>query len=139
MKTNHRLIIYGRIGVFILLASFIVLGPSAQQLFGYKLKYLRTWRMYQGRGLGVFVAEFLLQHSNGTQMPIDRFKVLGYYSRRDAPRSVVQIENQQQALSIARRLCQRLGQEADVRLYTRKASRRGWEWIAQGETNLCEQ
>ncbi|HLE74646.1 MAG TPA: hypothetical protein VI864_01190 [Candidatus Bathyarchaeia archaeon] len=72
-------------------------------------------------------------------MPIDRFKVLGYYSRRDAPRSVVQIENQQQALSIARRLCQRLGQEADVRLYTRKASRRGWEWIAQGETNLCEQ
>ncbi len=139
MKINHRLIIYGRIGIFLLLASFIVLGPSARQLFGYKLKYLRTWRMYQGGGLGVFVAEFRLQDSNGTQTPIDRFQVLGYSSKKQAPRSLNQIENQQQALSIARRLCLRLGQKADVRLYTRKASRRGWEWIAQGETNLCEQ
>ncbi|MGH7801725.1 MAG: hypothetical protein ACREOW_14050 [Thermodesulfobacteriota bacterium] len=139
MKTNHRLIIYGRIGIFILLGSFIVLGPSAQQLFGHKLKYFRTWRMYRGGGLGVFVAEFRLQDSNGTQTPIDRFQVLGYSSKNQAPRSLVQIENQQQALSIARRLCQRLGQKADVRLYTRKASRRGWEWIAQGETNLCDQ
>ena len=128
--------VVGRCIVFCLMVVWICGGPLYTQGFGGKSKYIRSWRMFSGSGLGLHDVRFVLHTPEGTT-PIDRFAILGFRSKAEAPAWVWRIKRSRQLKRVCTELCNRFGPHADVRLYARRATRKGWKWRVRGEQNIC--
>ena len=126
-----------RLAVFLLLASYILVGPAFRQVHNTRNIYLPQWVMFTGFGLDVCDVRYAQILSDGTEQEVDRYEVLGYPSRREAPRNVWRIGNEKQAVDLGRRLCRKLGPDTDLRLHARCARRSGWRHEARGQDNLC--
>lgn len=124
----------------IIISLFILLGPSAKPVFNYDSPFLRSWRMFHNTGNNAFVAEYRLKLSNGEYSKMDRLKVLNNTNKLNRPNIRNRIKNETEAIFIGRQLCNKLGQDTDIRMYSRKADmNEGWIWVSQGEKNICQQ
>ena len=63
--------------VFMLITTFIVVGPIYRQAFGGTNKIFKNWIMFSYVGLGIVDARFSLVLDNGSEVLLDRYEVLG--------------------------------------------------------------
>ena len=121
-----------------LLAAWMIGGPFYRQALGGKSKIPRSWVMFTGYAVGEVCDVRYTLRQDGEESPIDRFSVLGYSSPHSAPKSIRVIDKKKSAVSIGRRICGRIDvEDADVRLYARCATRRGWRVVSEGQEDLC--
>ncbi|TGQ92024.1 hypothetical protein EN847_34805, partial [Mesorhizobium sp. M1C.F.Ca.ET.204.01.1.1] len=95
-----------RLFAFIAIAAFMIAGPVAEQVFGVRSAWLRSWTMFSAIGMGVIDASFEIRQPDGTLVPLDRFELLG--ARRDG--GLKWIESRAELASVIRRLCTAAGQ-----------------------------
>ncbi len=131
----------GRVGVrhvlFLGAAAAILLGPAERQVFG-RNGLFHGWTMYSRVGLGLIQVDYRVRAADGVERRVDRHALLGSPSRRDEGRYYMKkIGTIAAAEKVGRELCQKLGPGTDLRLYAKKAVRRGWKPLAAGEENLC--
>jgi len=122
---------------FVAILVFMVFGPFYRQVLGGESRLFRQWTMFGGTGVGIVDATFLRRLSDGREVVLDRYEVLGFSERRDAPREIRRIVGRRETWEVARRLCEALGPNADVRVVSREATRDGWRPGYSGEENLC--
>ena len=122
-----------RLVAFIAIAAFMIAGPAAEQVFGVRTAWLRSWTMFSAMGLGVIDASFEIRRPDGALVPLDRFQMLG------APRNgrLKWIQNREDLASVIKRLCTAAGQGADIRVRARQAARSGWQIIHTDAENAC--
>jgi hypothetical protein len=111
-------------------------GPFYVQVLHGRSLFLRPWKMYDETGTGFFEVKYRLRAAEG-EVPIDRFKVFGYSNRHKAPTWLWRVVRKEDLLKINQALCQYYGSDADIRLYARLATLKGWVPYARGEKNLC--
>lgn len=126
--------------VFALLVVWIVGGPLVRQGLNVRnefTKYFRPWIMFAGRGVRVVEVRFFERAADGRLAEIDRFELLGYAGRHEAPRELRLIRSRAETMRVARQLCAQLGRGADVRAWSRRSSRRGWRPEFDGTQRMC--
>lgn len=133
--TEHRALRWARAIGFVLVLAWMIGPPFYRQILHGKNKHARAWVMFSGIGLGVVDARFYAQLPDGTRRELDRFEELG--GKRPKSVSKRRIRGQQAVWGIARQLCRRLGDEADVRVVARRGTREGWVVDYDGESNIC--
>jgi len=129
-----------RTAVFALLFGWMVAGPFYYQVLGQRGKlrrYIRPWIMFSLRGIGFVEARFFEHMPDGTLRELDRYALLGYRSRADAPQGIRRIPNQERTYALAKKLCRKLGPRADVRVISNMATVRGWRPQYRGTEKIC--
>lgn len=123
-----------RVLVVTLLAAYIWLGPVPKQVFDHGHPGLRTWQMFSGAGLESTEVRFW-QVRAGEKVPLtaEDLASAGIPAQKRG-----QAIDEKNAIAIARRVCQKLGPDADVRFSIRKAKRSGWGKREGGDQNRCE-
>jgi hypothetical protein len=119
------------------LAAFILLSPSARQVFGWRQEWLRPWVMFSGSGLEATEVRFVQITGDGTQVELDRYAILA----SDDPlvrERLRRVKDSATAKSMARSMCRKIGPTPEIRAYLREATREGWKVTMRGERNLCE-
>ncbi len=127
----------GRLAAFTALFLWMAFSPIHGQVFGGQSLLFHPWTMFSGASHAVVAATFSERLPDGSERPIDRFSLLGHESRRAAPRALRRISGTTGVYEVARRLCDALGPEADVRVRSRVATRDGWRPGYTGESNVC--
>lgn len=123
--------------VFVPLAGFMLFGPFYTQILGNASPYLREWIMFSGLGVGFDEVRFSRLGADGKAEPLDRFELMGYRQRHKAPTWLTRIPDYDTSLRIGHLLCHRLGDGADVRIESRRATIRGWTPGHRGDRNVC--
>jgi len=125
--------------VFVLAAAWMIGGPLYRQVLNGASKIPRSWVMFTGFAAGeVCDVEYRLRAGDGESV-LDRFAVLGFDDRWDAPNSVRRLPKKKNAIRLGERLCRTIAvSDPDIRLYARCAHRKGWRTVASGRENLCE-
>lgn len=126
-----------RTAIALAVMIWIVASPAAEQVFGLPSPWLRSWRMYAGSSLDICRARYAWHGPEGSE-PIDRYALLGYGSRWEAPESLRAIRDERAARGIGKALCAHFGADADVRGFVECATHEGWEEVVRGQANLCE-
>ena len=120
-----------RLIAFLLVAAWMLLSPAYVQVFGGPTGSVRSWRMFHRRGIGLCSAVY---YQRGQR--IDRY-ALFETRRATAPADFRRIADQAAALAMGRRICERLGAGADVRLELRCGIKSGLRTLHDREANLC--
>jgi hypothetical protein len=130
----HRL----RAGVWVVVASWLMLVPAARHIFDSDSPAANQWAMFVGYGLDVCVVEYS-QVIDGREQKLDRLATLGHDRWVDAPSSKKLLRSKSSVDRQSRQICRVLGEGAVVHLRGRCASRKGWKaptWT--GKDNICE-
>lgn len=137
-KEKNKMNVFCKIRVFtfVIILAWMALGPAYRQVLGGKNEIFRKWTMYGNRGLDMVDASFY-KVKNGKLQEMNRFKILGYENRLSAPKEVFRIEGNEGVISVVNKLCEKLGGDADIRVKSRIATRKGWELQYKGENNFC--
>ncbi|MFT5684917.1 MAG: hypothetical protein ACI8RZ_005862 [Myxococcota bacterium] len=124
--------------VFVLAAVWMIGGPLYRQALNGPSKIPRSWMMFTGYAAGeVCNVEYRLRDGAGESV-LDRFAVMGYADRWDAPSSVRRLAKKKDAVRLGERLCRKIEvEDPDIRLYARCAHRKGWRVVSRGKENLC--
>lgn len=122
-----------RLAVFVLIAAYMLAGPVAEQIFGLRTAFWRSWTMFSGIGIGLIDVSFASQNPDGTLTPIDRFRLLG--AKPDG--KLRRIENADELAAVIQRLCTTLGPGADLRVAARQATSTGWQILRTEAQNAC--
>jgi hypothetical protein len=77
-------------------------------------------------------------HSGGTPRLLDRYEILGYPDIYKAPRYIRRVASDADARLLARVICKRVGEQMEVRMRLRKATRDGWHTIDDGKHDVCQ-
>ncbi len=120
---------------------FILAGPAWVQVFGGSSgPWTRPWRMYTGVGRGLCEVQFIRrvnQTAGGTRdVPVHRIQTLGFIDT-PAPEKVEVLIGIEEVKRQGRRLCKKLGRDADVRVTARCSGLTGWEEALTPEEPLC--
>lgn len=67
----------GRAILFLVLGAFILLGPAAGQIFGYRSAWLRSWVMFSEVGVGIQKGEYRLTGADGTVSVLSPLEIIG--------------------------------------------------------------
>lgn len=130
-----------RLIIFLLIAAFMVVGPVYRQIFDGSSKIFRSWTMFSGIGRGVVDARFTLVLDNGSEVEIDYLSFLApdAESYRDMPRNTWRIrESAGGAIEVAERLCEHMKEDAVLKIYSRVATKRGWDIEFSGDEFACK-
>jgi hypothetical protein len=92
--------------------------------------------MYDAKGIDYYEVKYYLS-KEGSLIPIDRYEVLKVPKGRRGPKWFWRIESQEALKKINQGICRAYGGEADVRLFARLATGRGWVPFSQGDANVC--
>src|SRR5262245_33331779 len=104
-------------------AAWILLAPAYVQVFGGSSHRVRAWRMFHNRGVGICAAVY---DHRGER--IDRYALFAL-DRASAPDKFRRISNSDEARAMGRRICERLGSGADVRVQLRCGVARGMSTV----------
>lgn len=127
-----------RLVVFLALAGAMIGQPLVRQGLERKTpKWVRSWQMFVGFGTDICDVRYAQVQPDGSRRPVQALEVLGYDSRREAPRSVWRITSEEGIDNLGRRLCRELGPGTDLRVEARCASRKGWRPTHDGSEPLC--
>jgi hypothetical protein len=129
-----------RLALFVLGASYLLLGPVPHQVFDAPYtKLLPRWRMFSGMSLQECAGHFERRDQGATVRLDDWYDLLALDRHRRRDRDQARVRSVTDAEQLGERLCKKLGGGADVRLFLRCPSKhKGWVPRAQGERNLCE-
>ena len=124
--------------VFIALATFILVGPLYRQVLGGKNVLFRQWTMFSLVGTRYLDVRFSVRFPDGREQPINYRVALGFYGKDKStiPQMVWRVRDDRWE-PVARLLCKRLGEDADLRLRSRVATPKGWRSFHDGAKNLC--
>jgi hypothetical protein len=120
-----------RLVAFLGVAAYMLLSPAYVQVFGGKSGTVRSWRMFHKRGEGICSA---IYYQDGKRL--DRYALLGE-QRHSAADDFRRITDEGAARAMGRRLCDRLGKTADVRVELRCGIKTGLRSVQDREENLC--
>jgi hypothetical protein len=138
--TEIRPIPWLRVVVFMALAVFLVLGPAYRHAWGGRWQGIRAWRMFHGNAIDTCDVRYY-QRLDGKDQLLDRYKLLDYPSRSEAPRKVRRLQVRG-VNPMARKLCtavqEQTGVRPDVRIESRCATREGWKSRDRRGTNHCK-
>lgn len=133
-----RWLLPARAAVAAVVAAYLLLGPAVAQVAGVRAAALPEWVMFAGFGLEVCKVRYARVHEDGGQTPLDRYRLLGFEGRLDAPRSLWRVPDAAAALQIGQRLCRATGEpDPDVRVWASCATRGGWKEPHRGDRNVC--
>jgi len=100
------------------------------QLLGGRSTVARTWQMFHRRGVGICSARY-----DDHGRPIDRYRLFGLSRAGAPPRSAA--SPTRTGARDGRRICEALGEGADVRVELRCGERDGLRTLLDREENLC--
>lgn len=126
-----------RLSLFIILVSFMALGPFYRQILGGDNNLFRPWVMFKGKGVGIIDARHFIRNPEGAELELDRYVTLGIRQPRQSPSGIYKIKRRAQLKRLNRRLCNALPPQTDLRLYARQMRRTGWRVLEQGQRNIC--
>jgi hypothetical protein len=126
-----------RTAAFAVLAAWILLSPAWPQVFGGRSPLIRPWVMFASRGSGLVVPEFSQNRPGADPVVLDRYAILGFDDRREAPAWVRRIQGRRGLARVVEALCRAAGADADLRVTARVATSRGWERLLVGDSNVC--
>lgn len=123
--------------VFVVLAAFIVVAPGISEYApSLRLRWLTRWDMFAGSGLRLLELKLETLDAQGRRVPVDRFEVLGYQGRWDAPEDVRLVRDVRDVRRLTDRLCRKMnGQPLFARV--REATRDGFKLHDRGERDVC--
>lgn len=122
---------------FVACAAFIIGGPVYKQGLKRPSKVLFQWVMFSGFGVDVCDVRFSEADSAGDRHRVDRYEVLGYESAAAAPKSIRKLKDKTAVEQIAKRMCRKLPEGTDLRVFARCATRKGWKTELKPTENLC--
>ncbi|HTE50221.1 MAG TPA: hypothetical protein VK698_05060 [Kofleriaceae bacterium] len=117
--------------VFAAAAAWMLLSPAAIQVFGVEAPMVRAWQMFHRRGVGICAARY-----DDHGRPIDRYALFGM-DRTAAPDDFRRITDERRARAMGRRICQKIGAGAEVRVELRCGERDGLRTVLDREEDLC--
>lgn len=121
-----------RTATFVALALWIALAPGITQLFGVYNPWIRTWRMYSGKGQDTCDVDFY-DRTDGEDVLVDRLADDGgWWTLKPYQRRIVKANIGR----TARSLCAQIG-ASDLRADAVCGTRSGWEVYMEREQNLC--
>ncbi len=123
-KNNNNVFRKIRAFTFVIILAWMALGPAYRQVLGGKNEVFRKWTMFSMKGLDLVDARFYMV-KDGNLREINRFEILGYENRFRAPKEIFRIKGSDGVISIANLLCEKLGSDADIRVKSRIATRKG--------------
>lgn len=126
-----------RAAIFALLACFMLFGPFYKQVLGKRSMIFRQWTMFSGLGVGFDEVRFTRIGPDGRPQALDRFKMMGYEKRYEAPMWLKRIPDYDTSLRIGHLLCHTLGEDADVRIASRRATPNGWVTRHRPDRDVC--
>jgi hypothetical protein len=125
--------------VFTLLAALMFAGPFCRQVLGLRTEAVRAWMMFRATGLGLADVRFSKRERDGTLVPLDHYATLGYERWREAPLGLRRIRGLEGVQRVAGKLCEALGDGADLRARVRIAHPTGWRTeMVEADGNLCD-
>lgn len=113
-----------RTALFLLLAAFILLGPGYRQLAHGRCPLFRPWQMYRNIGLGYCDAVYELRSEDGSRRALTIGQAYAYLGEDLSPSNRFRSRD---VLALGRRVQERAGPGAEVRLTARRVGRNGWE------------
>ena len=113
--------------IFMLVLLYITIGPFYKQVLHGKSDVFRSWQMFHNRGLDVCDVEFYLHHPDGRTEKMDYFKILGYDDFLKAPHDLRRVRGENGVLYVGQLIRQNVGNEVDLRVNARIATREGWK------------
>ncbi len=131
-----------RTALFFIILAWMALGPAYRQVLGGSSQIFRPWIMFKNAGIdpdteGDLMDATFYVAANGELKEINRFEVLGYGNPKHAPVEVFRITGESGIEFVAERLCEKLGNGADLRVKARAATTEGWKARYRAENNLC--
>jgi len=132
-----------RLIVFLVLVTFMTVGPISDIVVG--LDGNRAWRMFAGAGWGVIDARFTQLLNDGTEVVLDRLKLLeGTYKHQttlERRRNNVWLMREENGgeLDVAKQLCGVLGPGARIKIDSRISTPKGWTPNLTGKIVDCSE
>ena len=131
-----------RAALFFIILAWMLFGPAYRQVFGGENKIFRSWTMFENMGIdpdtnnGLMDATFYVVN-NGELTEINRFEILGYDKPKHAPEKIFRITGDSGIKHVSESLCKKLGNDTDLRVKARMATKQGWKTQYNAEKNLC--
>lgn len=132
-----RGLVFGLVLAFLCSGMVLRQALDLKEIDGIALHSAPQWIMFSNVGLGAIQVRYVQVHPDGTRTRLDRFEVLGA-SVLDQPRGVWRVHGREGAKKLGRKLCRRLGLDADVRVFARTARRTGWVRLPTHNVDLCD-
>ena len=126
-----------RAGIFYLSVIWIITGPLMWHMIKLDSYLFIPWRMFSGSGIDLMDVTYYTYEADGSRRELDRFEALGLERDRRAYPWLWAIVGEDEAIRVAQYLCGALGEDADVRLEARRATRDGWVEAFAADENLC--
>jgi len=137
---SNRLVIATRWVLVVLVFGFIMWGPFYRQILGGESNIFRKWAMFMNYAVGGIWDVRYTQKTSAGEVALNRFEVLGFSSPREAPIPLRRFRRKEDIVICGKAMCRALGgQDRDIRLYARVATKQGWRWAAQGEWDICSE
>ena len=123
---------------FVAIAVFLLVSPSLRQVFGVRYAHVRAWDMFKTTCDNYVIAKFYTRNEAGELIKIDRFALLGYKSRAEAPEWVARIRKTKEMNRVVGRLCKKLPKGAQgLFVDAQIAKLDGWRPLHHRGENLC--
>ncbi len=116
---------------FFAVLAWMMLNPFVRQALGVRTVWLRDWGMMGTMGLPMYDARYYLVQNEWQPLPYASLLPPGTRPYAPALRSDADV------VRLGQRLCAQLGPGVDVRVVTRRGTKRGWVPERRGEGNLC--
>jgi hypothetical protein len=125
--------------VLILIGGWILFSPAYRQVYKGRSTWFPRWVMFHGFGRNVCDVRFFTSTDEGKTLDlVDRFEVLQRDRNWSTNKSLVRMDEPDAVRKVARRLCFKLGEDADVRSIARCGSRDYWRKKFSAKKNLCD-
>jgi hypothetical protein len=126
--------------VLILIGGWILFSPAYRQVYKGRSKWFPRWVMFHGFGRNVCDVRFFTTTDGGQTLDLmDRFEVLQRDRSWGKNKSLVRMDEPDAVRTVARRLCFKMGEDADVRSIARCGSRGSWRKKFSAKKNLCDE
>jgi hypothetical protein len=133
-----------RLIAFLIIVAFMTIEPLYNVFFRPELGGFRDWKMFQGAAWDVIDARFVQLLDDGTEVVLDRFKLLKktYKNMKKSARKNVKVIREKLGgeADIAKQLCEVLGPQARIKIYSRISKPQiGWVPRLEGKIVNCSE
>ncbi len=132
-----------RVLILLVVGGWIVLSPAYRQVYGGSSFWFPRWVMFHGYGRNVCTVDFFevvkREDKKSRWKKIDRYEVLGVEKDWLKNRSIVRMKSKQDVRQMGTRLCDAMGDGADVRAKAYCGSRGKWKRSIKGKERLCKE
>ena len=127
-----------RLMLLVLIGSWMVGSPAYRQIYKGKSTWFPRWVMFHGYARQLCDVKYYSAADDGSLQPLDRYKVLNRKRSWSENRTFMRLKSVKTVKSVARRMCSKLGADADVRAWARCAGYGRWRTKLKADENLCE-